>query len=306
LLLGACENKQVAILYHKPEPRGKILEIAVVIEKSLWQGEIGQAIKKALDTPLAGIVPVEPQFTYWQIDPADFNGFLKYQRNLLIVGIADTAKTKIYTQKEPHAFRQCVLYLHDRDTLSLQKNIQNHQSHIIDFFRNSERERAYYQLFGSDSSYQQHYLMQWIDKQYQIQIPIQEGYEMAKYNTSFVWLRMLPQPDKSLWFIKISAEKAPQIADFPHWRNQYAQKYLHDTLSKHIWVEVPKNSFIQENQTFRGNFRLSDKRKGGYFVGQCFWDKKKNYFYYLEYFGFAPNQPKRQEIMEAEAILKTP
>jgi Domain of unknown function (DUF4837) len=304
LLLWACENKQVAILYHKPEPRGKILEIAVVIEKSLWTGEIGQSIRTILDTPLAGIVPTESRFTYWQIEPKDFNGFLKCHRNLLIVALTDTAKTKIYTQKEPYAFRQRAFYLNDSDIASLQKNIQKNQSQITNYFWDSERERASYQLFGSDFSAEQHYLSQWVKKQYQVAFPIQVGYEVAKYNDSFVWLRIFPEPDKNIWFIKIPAKKAPQIADFPHWRNQYAQKYLHDTLSKHIWVEVQKSSFLQENQTFRGNFRLSDKRKGGYFVGQCFWDKKKNYFYYLECFGFAPNQPKRQEVLEAEAVLK--
>ncbi len=72
---ASCENRHMTILYAKPKPLGKVLELGIVAHDSIWQGRQGELLRKyALEKGIYTCLP---------ITPADTVHFAGLHRNLI-------------------------------------------------------------------------------------------------------------------------------------------------------------------------------------------------------------------------------
>ena len=110
LLFAACNdtNNDKNNTYLPPSV-GPINSVAVVIDNDLWEGTIGDTIRRYFAAPVDGLPTEEPTFTLHQIPPQVFEGNTRNSRNILIVQRGDEKKAFV---KENHKIKIIVPYTH--------------------------------------------------------------------------------------------------------------------------------------------------------------------------------------------------
>ena len=89
ITLGACSSGAVMT-----QATGFAYEVVVVMDQEPWKGEAGEAIKGDLTASIAGLPQAEPSLKVTYVQPKDFNGLLRYVRNILIVTIDPNVYTR--------------------------------------------------------------------------------------------------------------------------------------------------------------------------------------------------------------------
>ena len=66
-----------------PESNGNINSLTVVMNKSSWQGYLGDEIKLSLTEPYEGLPFDEPKYDFYYLQPSVFTGFARNSRNVI-------------------------------------------------------------------------------------------------------------------------------------------------------------------------------------------------------------------------------
>ena len=84
------------------------------MEKDVWQGESGDLLRKQLQASLPALPQSEPTMRVTYVEPAQFDGMLKYMRNILLVSLdADRyTQTRLSMNEDRWAKGQCIISLH--------------------------------------------------------------------------------------------------------------------------------------------------------------------------------------------------
>ena len=96
LVFTACEDTSSKKVY-KPQSSGNINDLSVVIDNSLWDSPVGEAVRSTVGAPLYGLPQDEPQFSLRQIPSSVFSGFVKNTRLVLKITKGVAPSTKFYT-----------------------------------------------------------------------------------------------------------------------------------------------------------------------------------------------------------------
>lgn len=83
-LLDACQDQGL-----KPEALGGVAEVLVVSEAEIWQGEIGQQLRKTLSSEQYGLPQPEPWFKLIPVQDLGSNKFQSRHRFMLHIRIGD-------------------------------------------------------------------------------------------------------------------------------------------------------------------------------------------------------------------------
>lgn len=337
--ISACSSNEDG---DKPSSSGRLLpqaslvphEILVVIDEDQWQGLLGQAIRDVFARPMPGLPQSEAWFKLRQIKPSDLRGFLKRYPNIIFAFTLDNKskssevlKTMFstdalktiqgnpdryrMTKKDEFARGQEVLYLFGKTETELIGRLYTQQEELLNYFNTIERNR-YIKEFASVKINK--VLRDQIAKKYDISLKLPAGYEVAKQDDNFLWLRLLDQKvDKSMWLTwkpyKSKQDFAPDsILAF---RNEVVKNYVWgDDSTSYMRLEMREpieSDEVNFNGSYgvqvRGLWRLEKIIMGGPFVGLAFVDEARQRFYYLEGFTYAPGQDKKAAISELEAML---
>ena len=84
---------------YKQKSVGNINSLQVLITGELWNGEVGEEIRKYFAAPAEGLPQEEPLFSIHQMDPSTFNGFIKSNRLFLHVTIGQEEKYTLVTDE---------------------------------------------------------------------------------------------------------------------------------------------------------------------------------------------------------------
>ncbi|WP_224995174.1 DUF4837 family protein [Cesiribacter sp. SM1] len=319
-------------------PRASLVpnEILVVMDSSQWNGVLGEAIRDVFTEPIPGLPQEEPYFKVSHIQPQDLRGFLKRYPNILFAFTLDNnsratemLKTMfsersleqiqnepqryMATRKDEFAKGQEVMYLFANSEEQLTSRIYSSRDQLLNYFRDVERQRSireYSQVKVTRP------LSDMLSQQYGFSLRFPAGYEVAKQDSNFVWIRLLDnQVDKSIWatWKPYTGQEAFERENIIEYRNTVAKQYIwgdqSDTymrLENQLPVSMEEVNF---NGRFavetRGLWRLEKMIMGGPFISYTFVDEATNRLYYLEGFVYAPGQDKRAAMSELEAILWT-
>ncbi|MDR0572926.1 MAG: DUF4837 family protein [Tannerella sp.] len=123
---------------------GIAYEVIVVMDKAAWDGAAGSAVKEELTSPVPYLPQAESSMRYTYARPDQFDGLLKYVRNILIVNIDKKLYTKVSLLKEPDKWArgQMVVYMNAPDARSLETFLLEHQRAIVNFFTKEEMKRT--------------------------------------------------------------------------------------------------------------------------------------------------------------------
>lgn len=333
------DSKKTQTEYKLPS-KGDLAKIIIVMDRASWNDTLGGTLRSILADGIPGLPGEETIFDLIQVVPEDFNRLLKRQNNVLfITSLANNSESGmrmkafftreslnaiqkdeskfIVTKSDEYATGQRSMYLFGKNDLKIIEKIRENKEKIIDYFQNIERERMQARLYGRGET-EQKKLNEKIEEITNLSVRIPQGYQLAKQDSNFVWLRFQGVPaDKNItisWgeYGTTKMFDAKQIVD---WRNHFGFKSLNDTTLNESYMNTQDDYVpvytrkINANGNYaveyRGMWKLQNKTRGGAFVGFAFVDEQKNRFYYIEGFVYAPAESKRKSLMELDAILRT-
>lgn len=123
---------------------GIAYEVIVVMDKAAWDGAAGTAVKEELTSPVPYLLNTESSMRYTYVRPDQFDGMLRYVRNILIVNINNQMYTKVSTLRENNKWAngQLVLHLNAPDAQSLETYLLEHPRLLVNVYNKEELKRT--------------------------------------------------------------------------------------------------------------------------------------------------------------------
>lgn len=309
LLAGACNSGSVMT-----RATGLAYEVVVVMNQNDWKGEAGKAVRSELASDVPGLPQSEPAMKITYVQPKDFNGLLKYVRNILVVNIDPALYTKVTMSYEnnPWAQGQVVVKLNAPSAESVVEYIHAHPRNLVDFFVKVEMNRAIGQLQKNYSTV----VMDHLKKDFDVMLNAPENMTYFRDTTDFFWssnnantgrtdlvVYTFPYTDPETFTADYLVAKRDSVmkANLP---GAFPGSYMAtETRADIDYTPITVNG--KYCGVLRGLWRMEGDMMGGPFVSHVRLDEKNNRVVVAEGFVFAPETDKRNFIRRIEAALYT-
>ncbi|MGV3461690.1 MAG: DUF4837 family protein [Flavobacterium sp.] len=297
---------------HKPLPAsdGGINEITIIISDALWNGEVGDALRKKLAAPVDGLTQEEPLFTLNQYyDPSAAKR--SKARNLIVV--EQNGQANFATADNKNSRPQHIFTISGKNIDDLLEMIDMHGDEIIMKVRDTEfaqiRQMNKKAGLQSDAPFR---------KTFGIGLEVPKTYSFAIKNEGFFWLKKdIPSGNASLLVYKVpfgTIEKDKVIiSNIINMRDSIGNMYIHgQEPGTHMVTEEAYAPYIfmtslKDRRAFeaRGNWEMENDFMNGPFLNYAIRDDKHQCYLVVEGFIYSPSSPKRDLMAELEAIIRS-
>ena len=292
------------------ESSGNINNLSVVIDPELWEGNVGEAIRKVLAAPVHGLNQDEPLFILSQIPPSVFSGFAA--RNRIVIKVEKGNEADVKIAKDVFARPQKVVVVSGKTDQEIINQIENNADRIVSSLKSEEIKEQQRRIKLSVHKNNT------IKEKLGIRIAFPSAYRIAKEDNSFFWIRK----DITTGTTNLMLYELPygSIQENDSLVNQIIK--VRDSIGKtHIPGPLDGSFMVTEDAytPFLARTTINDKpaieTKGlwdvknafmsGPFVNYIIEDKANNRLLVVEGFAFAPSVAKRDYMFELEAIIKS-
>ncbi|CAM3706953.1 hypothetical protein FSS13T_12320 [Flavobacterium saliperosum S13] len=308
-LLLSCEKKVKQDDLVLPASTGKINTISIIIDDVLWNGDVGDSLRKKLAAPVDGLQEEEPLFTINQFSPKIFDSNVRLGRNILVVSKASNAEFKHVMDK--YAAPQNVFYITGHNLKEIIETLDLHAATLVSsikFYEIIENQKISAKALFNDRL---------IRQKFHVSLQIPNSFSYALVRDRFIWLKKdIPSGNASLliYQVPISAFKNGEIAENSiRLRDSIGKKYIHGMLDKSAMITEESyypyvtETQIDERQAFeiRGTWELHNNFMNGPFINYAIKDLKNKRYIIVEGFAYNPSSTKRDMIFELESIIKS-
>lgn len=307
LSLVACRNNNDA---DKADvSAGNINEVSIIINDVLWNGEVGDSIRKRLAAPVDGLSQEEPLFTLNQFHEKAFEGIVNKDRNLVI--IEKGPKNDFQLKRNRDCTHQNIFTITGKSIDDLLGLIQMHSDEIIKTIHETEiaeKQKRTEQAGVLDEGQ--------IKSQFGVSIKIPSTYNYALKNDEFLWLKKdIPSGNASLLMYRLPVsviEKDKTISsNIIKIRDSIGNMYIHGQepgtymITEEAYSPYVFNTSLQEKRALetRGNWEMESMN--GPFINYAIKDEKNNCYLIIEGFIYSPSAPKRDLLLELESVIKS-
>lgn len=287
---------------------GRINTLTVVIDNALWEGEVGDELRKYLAAPVPGLPQEEPLFTIKQMAPSAFAGFARKSRCFLRVNT--NKKSNYEVVKNKYARPQIGVEISGKTNKELIDLLQQNNKEIVSSFKAVE-------LFRRQKLIRDVLDIPNLEENFGINIRVPKAYRVAKAENDFYWIRKsITHGSMDLLVYQVPLgffeENLSITQNIIRMRDSIGgSKVVVDEGGKFITEEAYapflKNTKIAGLPAFEtlGTWEVKNKYMAGPFVNYAIRDQENDRYLVLEGFVFAPSVFKRDNIFELEAIIKT-
>ncbi len=293
---------------------GKFNEVLVIIDHKLWEGKTGMALRKKLQANIPGLPQPEPLFSVMQIDPDNFSGSLRKNRNIIRFFIGDTNRVEI--KKDLNASPQIYVFITGKSQEDLLKLIDENMDTIIRSIRRSDIEDI--QRRNRKSIHKKSFVF-FQHNHLPIQVP--DDYELIDDREDFIWFRKRFQAGHNIsGSMNIFCHTIPGYIDYDRLkdsiiplRNKMGKKYIPGPFEdSYLTTEAAYTPHIfpvrfHDTDAYKtlGKWEVYNDFQAGPFVNITFSDRTTGKTYMVEGVVYAPAIDKRDMMFEVEAIIKT-
>ncbi len=293
---------------------GFAYEIIVVMDRSDWNGEAGEAVKNELQSSIPGMVQPEPAFKITAVTPHEFKGLLTYVRNILIVRIDDTLYTRVSANTETNKWSngQVVMTINSPNAEMLVEWLEEHPKNLVNYFTKVEMERTQQQLQSTYSTV----VLDNVRAKFGISLRVPSDITSTKNAEDFFWasnnantgrtdvlVYSFPYTDPDTFTEEYLVHKRDSVlkANVP---GSFPNSYMAtETRAPVTYTPLSvRGHYVGE---LRGLWRMVGDMMGGPFVSHVRLDETTNRVIVVEGFVFAPETTKRNFIRRIEASLYT-
>lgn len=292
------------------ESNGKINNISIFIDENLWNGEIGDSIRKKFAAPVDGLPQEEPLFNLNQYPTKIFDGIAQKSRNIIYV---QKGQQFGFSEKvDQYAKPQKVFYVLGKTNDEIIKILEEKSANIIKSIKASEIIENQVRLKKALVSDQK------VREKFGIGLTIGYGYKYDMVKDNFLWIRK----EFSTGYNSILVYQVPidviendkeVIENVISMRDSIGKLNIHGVLPN-TWM-ITEDAYspyifdttIQGKKTFetKGTWELKNDYMAGPFINYAIKDEKNNRYLILEGFTYNPSKSKRDLVFELEAIIKS-
>lgn len=315
LLLFSCKNEMTEAQKQAiseegayAHSAGRMNTLTVIMENHLWEGQLGDAVRRVLAGNVSGLPQEEPLFTLKQMPKTAFAGFAKKSRGYITFQEGETVGFTSFKNK--FARPQIGLALTGVTPEELIANFLNHKKEIIETFKALE-------LSHKQSFFKNSLEVNTLKENLGYNLRVPKAYRVAKDSANFVWLRKdIPQGSLNLTMYNVPKsffkDSLSIVQNIINMRNEISGAHIPVNEGGRFITEAAFSPFfkttqIQGRPTFetKGTWEVENMFMAGPFVNYVINDRASDHFKVLEGFVFAPTITKRDYIFELEAIIKT-
>lgn len=300
----------------QPRSVGRFNELMVVINHKDWEGNIGKELKKLITSNIVGLPQPEPQFAITQISQKGFKGFLKHNRNVLVVKKGKEASFEV--NYNVFSKPQILVNLIGPDQTSIIKLIHDNSDKIISLFK--EHDLMMVQKRLSKNSHKKKSIQFFNKQNLVLKVPLE--YTKVDDSESFVWFRKYIEHYgyNIKGSFNVIAYTLPLNMPFESIkdsiisiRNSIGKKYLPggkegtflitEAAYTPQYIEVKFND--KNAYKVNGKWEMYNDFEAGPFVGYYVQDKQNKRLVVVEAIVYAPAINKRDFMFEVEAIIRS-
>lgn len=310
LALSCQEDKKKS---YKPQSLGAINTVAVVMDNTLWEGPVGDRVRRYFASPLIGLTWDEPRFSLEHMPPSVFRGTTRHRRAVLFVN--KDSVTGAQVRDNLYAAPQKVGVFKAPTDSALLDVIDTYAGQVMSEIRKMELEEAQKRFLRSLSKETV------LQDKFGISLRLPSLYKVGKQEENFIWIDREIQKGS----MNIIAYEMPDdhfkadstlVRDIVRMRDSIGQLYIPgpDVPGRVTYMGTEKafapSVFPAEIGGFkavevRGIWEVVNYPMAGPFLTYIVNDTVRNRKMVLEGFTFAPATNKRDYMFELEAILKT-
>jgi hypothetical protein len=308
-LLFSCKE-EVSNNKGLSESSGNINNVSIFIDEPLWNGEIGDSLRKKLAAPVDGLPQEEPLFNINQYPTKIFDGFVKKGRNIIVVQKSD--KNGFAARKDLYAYPQNVFFITGTTSEDLIANIEAKTPQIISTIRNGEiveNQRRMKKSLVNDKK---------IQDMFGLTMNIGYGYNYDMEKDKFIWLRKeFTSGYNSLLIYEAPISRVEKdgniVQNIINLRDSIGKANIHGTLDN-TWMITEEayapylfQTKLDNKFTYltKGTWELKNDFMAGPFVNYAVKDIKNNRYLIIEGFTYLPAKAKRDHVFELEAIINS-
>ncbi len=310
LLASSCGD--TSLTRTLPNVTGSTGEVMIVMERALWDGAAGAAVREHIGANLIGMPQPEPAFRLMPVNPEGFRDIYVAHRNVIMVN-TDSGKSgpEVTFSRNRWAETQLVIDVTAPDTLSLVTAIRDNGEVIRKKINDVERERLTAWL--KESAGKERSRLTTDNGSWELLLPA--GYE-PDFNRRGVMMISAETPSTTQSVIvSVSDRRMSRMDCFE----------LADLTEKVISAEVsgpdPGSFMVIEKRAqtscrsfrrdstdyieMRGLWTLEGGFMGGPFISYAFIDKESSLPVVVTGFVYAPGDEKRELLRQVEALMYT-
>jgi hypothetical protein len=310
LILGCSDKKKDKTTY-LPASNGNLNNISVVVDNLLWEGKIGEAIRRNFAAPLEGLPQDEPIFGIRQIPPQVFDGFATRSRIILKIEKGELEPTTKIVH-EAFAKPQTVVVVGGKTDAEIIAQIEDNRRKIINAFTKEEvkeKQRRINLSLLDDTK---------MEEALGFTIDIPSAYKIGKENEDFFWIRKSLSNTKTmdLMFYEVPldaiTESDSTIVTITNIRDEITKSEIPGEDDIYMTVEdayAPSlyKTKIDDKEAYevRGIWEVKGQYMAGPFITYAIRDEANQRFLIADGYVYAPSLKKREFVFELEAILKS-
>ena len=309
LTLAGCKNSSTPLL---PIVSGKAGEVIVVIERSDWEGALGNEVRELLAADCPWLAQREPLYSLCNVAPGAFTDLFKVHRNILIMNVNPQVDTTgVVLKHDVWAAPQVVIQLSAPTAEQASSIFKDNGRTIQNAIEQAERDR----VIANSKKYEEGSLAPQVREIFGGSPHFPIGYKLKKKTDNFVWIA----DEKQYTNQGILVYRYPAQGDADELsvgriiakRNEILKENVPGMLDN-TWMTTgnfiePTVEYIKyKGRSFaqvRGLWEVENDYMGGPFVSQSFYSKDGSEVYVLEAFVYAPRYDKRQYLRQVESIL---
>ncbi len=319
-------------------------EIVVVVDSTIWNGSVGEAIRDELGYFIPTLPAPERSFDLRTIElQGNTLERIKQHKNVVFVApISDSSSVGDFIRgrlpdggieaiesggrivaSRPNLWRrnQKVFFISAADTSDLVATLHEHGPALRDTFNLVSRQRLAADMFRRG---RQHDLEEDLMERHGFAVNAQHDFVLAIDTTDFVWLRRILSDTWRSLFVHYVEDADPSMLS-AEWvvatRDSLTRDYVQGNLGG--WVEIDRRRPLEaEELDFRGRYgyevrglwqmvgedeqgEMIQFGMGGPFVTYAFYDQPSGRMYLIDGMVFAPGFDKREFLRQMEVLAYT-
>ena len=295
-----------------PNVTGATGEVVVVIDKALWKGSPGAAIREQVSPLLIGLPQPEPAFKVLAVNPAGFRDVYVAHRNLIIVKIADDkTEPEIHYIRNRWADTQLVITVSGADSSSVAACIRKNGEAIRQRINDAERERLTSWL--TESAGRERSIVSSGDNRWELIMP--SGYK-PDFNREGIMMVSAETPSTTQSVIvSVTDRMTSRIGciELANLTEKVTSAEVNGPDGGSFMViekKIPVScrSFSRQGIDYiemRGLWTLEGGFMGGPFISYAFIDEETSRAVVVTGFVYAPRDEKRELLRQVEALMYT-
>lgn len=288
---------------------GNINTLQVITENELWNGDVGEEIRKYFAAPVDGLPQEEPLFSMNQMPPSTYTDFARKYRTFLHVSIGDSSAVSI--KRNPFAKPQTGAFIVGRTKEEVMQLLEQNHERIIAAFKASEIIEKQKRIRNSLKK------LDTLEARMGIRLQVPSAYRTALETEDFFWYRKALKSGETniiVYEVPLSYIQSDStvVNDIIKIRDLIGGDYMpveeggkfitEEAYAPYLFTTEIDGHFAYET---KGIWEVKTQWMGGPFLNYAVKDTVKNRYLILEGFVYAPATSKRDLQFELEAILRS-